>query len=173
MCLITQSWPTLCDPMHRSPPGSSVHGDSFQARILGCVAMPSSRGSSQPRDRSQVSIIPGRFFTVWATREVQREGVCPQIYVCSLLLVSSSVLWETAADFLFMFSILSFAVWETRPSLLICYLGKINYYLGLSQVSNFQVSPGSSVMLSDPLNGLSSPLQRYLTTPISSLSWEK
>ena len=33
--------------------------------------MPSSRGSSQPRDRTQVSHIAGRFFTIWATREAQ------------------------------------------------------------------------------------------------------
>ena len=42
---------TLCDPMNHSPPGSTVHGIS-QARILEWVAMPSSRGSSQPRDQT-------------------------------------------------------------------------------------------------------------------------
>ena len=41
----------------------------LQARISEWVAMPSSRGSSQPRDRTQVSHIAGRFFTIWATRE--------------------------------------------------------------------------------------------------------
>ena len=45
---------TLCDPMDCSPPGVSVHG-ILQARILEWVAMPSSRGSSQPRDQTQVS----------------------------------------------------------------------------------------------------------------------
>ena len=44
-----QSCPTLCDPMDCSPPGSSVHR-ILQSRILKGVAMPSSRGSSQPRD---------------------------------------------------------------------------------------------------------------------------
>ena len=42
-----------------------------QARILEWVASPFSRGSSQPRDRIQVSHIAGRFFTSWATREAQ------------------------------------------------------------------------------------------------------
>ena len=42
----------------------------LQARILEWVAMPFSRGSSQPRDRAQVSCIAGRFFTVGARREV-------------------------------------------------------------------------------------------------------
>ena len=49
--LIAQSCPTLCNHMDRSPPGSSVHG-ILQARTLEWVAMPSSRGSSQPRDRT-------------------------------------------------------------------------------------------------------------------------
>ena len=42
---------------------------TLQARILEWVAVPFSRGSSQPRDRTQVSIIAGGFFTSWATRE--------------------------------------------------------------------------------------------------------
>ena len=41
----------------------------LQARILEWVAMPSSRGSSQCRDRSHISHIAGGFFTIWATRE--------------------------------------------------------------------------------------------------------
>ena len=40
----------------------------LQARILEWVAMPSSRGSSRPRDRTQVSRIAGRFFTIWVIR---------------------------------------------------------------------------------------------------------
>ena len=67
LCLITQLCPTLCDPMDHGPPGSSVHG-ILQARILEWVAMPSSRGSSQPRDQTQVSHLAGEFFTVWTSR---------------------------------------------------------------------------------------------------------
>ena len=66
--LITQLCLTLGDPKDCSPPGSSVHG-ILQARILEWVAIAFSRGSSWPRDRSQVSHIAGRFFTMWATRE--------------------------------------------------------------------------------------------------------
>ena len=54
--------PTLCDPMDCNPPGSSVH-EIFQARIPEWVAISFSRGSSQPRDRTQVSCTAGRFFT--------------------------------------------------------------------------------------------------------------
>ena len=46
----------LCDPMDCSPPGSSVRG-ILQERILEWVAMPSSRGSSQPSDQTQVSYV--------------------------------------------------------------------------------------------------------------------
>ena len=61
---------TLCDPTDCSPPGSSVHG-ILLARILEWVAMPSSRGSSRPRDWTRVSRIAGGFFTIWATKEAQ------------------------------------------------------------------------------------------------------
>ena len=62
----------LCDPMDCSLPGSSVHG-IFLARILEWVVISFSRGTSQPRDRTQVSRIVGRCFTAWATREAYRE----------------------------------------------------------------------------------------------------
>ena len=65
---VTQSCPTLCDPMDCSPPGSPVHG-IFQARILEWAAISFSRGPSQPRDRTQVSGIAGKFFTICASRE--------------------------------------------------------------------------------------------------------
>ena len=59
---------TLCDHMDCSLLGSSVCG-ILQARILEWVAMPSSRGSSQTSDQTQVSCMAGRFFTIWAPRE--------------------------------------------------------------------------------------------------------
>ena len=71
LCLVAQSCPAVCDPMDFSLPGSSVHG-ILQARILEWVAMPTSRGSSQPRDHTQVSCIAGGFFTIWDTREAPR-----------------------------------------------------------------------------------------------------
>ena len=54
---VAQSCTTLCDPM-----GYTVHG-ILQATVLEWVAFPSSRGSSQPRDQTQVSHIAGGFFT--------------------------------------------------------------------------------------------------------------
>ena len=66
--LVLQLCPILWDPMDYSSTGSSVHGIS-QARIVKWVAIPFSRGSSWPRDRTWVSCITGRFFTIWAIRE--------------------------------------------------------------------------------------------------------
>ena len=51
-----QSCLTLCKPMDCSLPGSSVH-EILQARILEWVVIPSSRGSSRPRDQSHVSYV--------------------------------------------------------------------------------------------------------------------
>ena len=62
---VTQSCLTLWDRVDCSLPGSSVHG-IFQARILEWTAMPSSRGSSWPRDQTHIFCVPyisGRFFT--------------------------------------------------------------------------------------------------------------
>ena len=67
-CLVAQSCPTLCDPMDCNPPGSSVHG-ILQSRILEWVVISFCRGSSQPKDQTQVSCIAGGFFTSWVTRE--------------------------------------------------------------------------------------------------------
>ena len=65
--------PTLFDPMDYSLPGSSVHG-IFQARVLEWVAISFSRGSSWPRDWTQVFCLTVRLFTIWATREVPFFG---------------------------------------------------------------------------------------------------
>ena len=60
---VAQLWPTLWDPMDCSLSGSSVHG-ILQVRILEWVAISSSRGSSEPRDRTRVSCIAGGRFIV-------------------------------------------------------------------------------------------------------------
>ena len=56
-------WLTVCDPRDYT-----VHG-ILQARTLEWVAILFSRGSSQPRDRTQVSHVAGGFFTSWTTRK--------------------------------------------------------------------------------------------------------
>ena len=70
--LVAKSCLTLCNPIDCSPPGSTVHG-ILQARMLEWVAISFSRGSSQPRDQTQVSSIAGRIFTIQASREALRS----------------------------------------------------------------------------------------------------
>ena len=68
---LLQSCPTECYTMDCSKPGSSVY-EILQARVLEWVAMPSSRGSSQHRDQSQVSCIATHIFYHWATGEAPK-----------------------------------------------------------------------------------------------------
>ena len=73
-------------PVDYSPPSSSVHG-ILQARILGWVAISFSRGSSWPRDRTQVSHIAGRHFNLCTTREALGNALVPYKwnYICCLI----------------------------------------------------------------------------------------
>ena len=63
LCLVAQSYRTLCDPMDCSLPGSIIHGDSPGGNTgVGCHAF--LQGSSQVKDQTQVSHISSRFFTI-------------------------------------------------------------------------------------------------------------
>ena len=94
--LVTQSCPTLCNPMDCRPPGSTVHG-ILPARILEWVAL------LQRRDQTQVSCTSGRFFTIWATREAldsilkSRDITLPtKVHIVKTMVYSSShvQMWE-------------------------------------------------------------------------------
>ena len=80
---VAPSCPTLCDPVDCILSGSSVHG-IFQARVLEYIAISSSRVSSWPRNRTGVSHIAGRRFTVWATRVVTAAAAAAAAAVKSL-----------------------------------------------------------------------------------------
>ena len=76
-CLVTKSCLTLCDPMDCSSPGFSVHG-ICQTRILEWVALPSSRGSSWPRDQISLAFpaLAGRFVTNSTAWELPNGSQC-------------------------------------------------------------------------------------------------
>ena len=80
---VAQSCLTLCEPVDCSLPGSSIHG-ILQARILEWVAISFSRGSSPPRDWTQISHIAGRCFNLWVTREapIYINNLYWYIYIC-------------------------------------------------------------------------------------------
>ena len=91
VCLVTQSCPTLCNPVDGSPPGSSVRGVS-QTRVLEWIVISFSRESSQPRDWtcvSSVSCIATGFFAHEPSEKPNEEGtngVCEfrqSTYQCS------------------------------------------------------------------------------------------
>ena len=86
---IAQSCLTLCRLMDCSSPGSSIHG-IFQAGILAWVAISFSRGSSRPRDRTWVSRIAGRHFTVHA-----KLNHCAFLVILNLLLGTLLCEWRT------------------------------------------------------------------------------
>ena len=85
---------SLCDPMDCSLPGSSVHR-ILQARILMWAAMPSSRWSFQLKDRTQVSHIWGRFFTIWATgKPLRLSQLSNAVAEKAMAPHSSTLAWE-------------------------------------------------------------------------------
>ena len=91
--LVTQLCPTLCDPMGCRSPGSSVHG-ILQARILGWVAIPFSRGSSRPRDQTRV-LLPCKQFLYYlshqgsTSKKVRYLCILPEQKTEKLLLVET------------------------------------------------------------------------------------
>ena len=98
---VTHSCPTLCDPMDCSPTGLSVHR-IFQARILEWVAIPVSRGSSQTRDWTQVSRIPGRYENVYNSLNLYNNKLeIESIYIGGLVAKSCPILvtpWTVACQ---------------------------------------------------------------------------
>ena len=89
LCLVTQSYLTLCDPMDCSLPGTSVHGHSPGRNTgMGCYAL------LQGIFPILVSHIAGRFFTVWATKVALKQYCL--IYLFHLLSFSS---WDFQLSF--------------------------------------------------------------------------
>ena len=91
VCSFTHSCLTLYDSMDCSLPGSSVHG-ILQARILEWVAMPSSRGSSQPKDGNCIGTQVLYHFTTWEgpvrrVVAVQCCSVFSSVHCCSVALL--------------------------------------------------------------------------------------
>ena len=96
--------------------GSSVHG-IFQARVLEWVAISFSKGSSQPRDRTPVSRITGRRFTVWATREAWGHNERVSIYNSGILPYWYQKLWLQSME-----------LWKKLISVLQATQSMISYY---------------------------------------------
>ena len=102
-CSVTQLYPTLCDPMDCSLPGSSVHG-IFHARILKWVAISSSKESSQPRDWtciSCISCIAGEFFTPEPLgKPTYMLYIVLFIHVCAYMCISMCICCSVTKSYL-------------------------------------------------------------------------
>ena len=140
-CLVTKLCLTLCDPVDCSPPCSSAHAIS-QARILECVAIAFSRGSSQPRHQTHISCI-GRWilhhemcwFSYLSLKNLfPQKFPCPDFYrkanLCpNIILLSKSFLIickiQFCKNYFFVIKLQNFITW-----LYCCYSQK-HYHNGL------------------------------------------
>ena len=121
---VTQSCPTLCNPMDCGLPGSSVHG-ILQARILEWVAIPFSRGSSRP------SGIKSRSPALQADSLL--SGPPRNITICKVWLQEIMRNPETEAKFTISFSVSLFVPPTSPPSLFLSLF--LPLYLSLTQVT--------------------------------------
>ena len=183
--LVTQLCLTLCNLVDCSPPGSSVHG-ILQGRRLEWVAMPSSRGSSQSRDQTQISHIAGRFLY-----QLSYQG-SPRILVfChSLLQGIFPTQWSNwglrHCRWIFFFLFVSFFAdgfftsWATRealrlgPDLLPAQLdGAHGFTTCMLLLSGNRAGWDAQVHLASTVGGLK-PALSFLTVPFPSLklAWD-
>ena len=108
-----------CYPTDCSMPRSSVHG-ILQARILECVAISFTRGSSRPRNQTPVSCIVGRFFTDWATSEAHGKvlhvffSMKAQPVATSLISSSTTKMYDSYFQFLVENFVLNWVIWTLR-----------------------------------------------------------
>ena len=79
-----------------------VH-EVLQASILEWIPFPFSRGSSEPRDRTQVSCIAGGFFTSWTSREAHFLETFNQNWVLNFVKSFLCIYWDDRMVFIFQF----------------------------------------------------------------------
>ena len=110
-------------PNDWDPPGSSDYG-TLQARILEWVAIPSSRGSSQPRDWTWVSHIVGRLFTIWVTREdcdkTPRNGWLVDIIITIFLIKSNPKVYYSSLFWVKIWTIMLAQMLEYSSHIALC-----------------------------------------------------
>ena len=135
---VTQSCPTLRDPMDCSLPHSSIHG-IFQARVLEWIAISFSRGPSRPRERTQISCIVGRRFTVWATKFFKSHLLCNLFQCCfythhstetTLAKITTTLIVESNDSFCNTHPKTNWLLFKTQPKTN-CLLFKILFSLAL------------------------------------------
>ena len=144
----------LCNPMDCSPPGSFVHEDS-PGKYPGVAPMPSSKGSSQTRDWTQVSHIAGRFFTVWATREAHMiVDYFPRctFHICDSFIYDSSFqmpichLYVFFGKYLFRSSAIFYNNWVVLYCLgVLCWVIWVLYTLDINSLQTYHLQTSSPI----------------------------
>ena len=134
---VSQSCPTLCDPMDNSLPGPCAHG-TLKTRILEWVAIPFFKGSSWPRDWTWVSCTAGRFFTIWATRKL-----CMFVCVCVCIYIFAKLSWVfwLKERFYLLNLLLSLCTWRNLGSKSISNWIKSTLLRGYTERLQTQVCP--------------------------------
>ena len=111
----------------------------LQTKLLEWIAMPSSKGSSKPRDQTQVSCIAGGFFTIWASRKPKNtgvvspslpQGIFPTQELSQGLLLCRWILYQLS--------------YQGSPSISMCYV-LISLVMSNSLIPYGLTLPGSSV----------------------------
>ena len=109
VCVPAQLCLTLCNPTDCTPPGSSNHR-ILQARILGLVAVPSSRGPSWPRDWTCISCTAGGFHTakpsgklvsIWVSKHLLNKPLLFDLFMNCLPTLSSPKPSSSISSFVF------------------------------------------------------------------------
>ena len=114
---VIQSCLTLCDPVD-----STVHG-ILQARILEWVTFPFSRGSSQPRDQTQVSHIAGGFFSSWATGKPKQNYCSKRVYDLDMGLETTHISRKTKYNNPIMYFLQCYLnMWEKKNAWISSYI---------------------------------------------------
>ena len=161
---VTQSCLTLCRHVDCSPPSSSVHG-ILQARTLEWIAISFSRGSSPPRDWTQVSHTAGRRFNLCTTREAQwplRKAFLPLL----------AILWNSAFRWVYLsFSPLLLSSLLFTAIFKACSLSRFDFlhffFLGMVLIPVFWTNSQTSIHSSSgTLSIRSTLLNLFLTSTV-------
>ena len=117
--LVAQSCPTICNSMD----SARLLCEILQARILEWEAISSSRGSSQPRNQTQVSCFAGRLFTIWATWEAPKDheimiNIINEAHICGGCSFSH---YKIFADFLVLEKVYFWVLFTGICILLCCF----------------------------------------------------
>ena len=175
-CLVTQSCPTLCDPMACSPQGSSVQR-LLQARKLEWVVISSSRGSSWSRDRTLVSCIGKQILYHWATWEALCKPCCcnnVKLILENILQIPDVTNFRTTVDSLLLLSSLHFfffSEWHRKIFTIWCTREGFQVYKGSSKIRAHHLQGDDYLWGGVEKNKINENIKRSFDVPVTFYSF--